>query len=348
ETKIVTFAHKTEQQPFLEPEGVDTCEMYLNGFSSSLPMDIQIEALHTIPAFADVELYRPGYAIEYDFFPPTQLRHSLETKLVAGLFFAGQINGTTGYEEAAGQGLIAGVNAARYVAGQEPLVLERDNAYIGVLIDDLVTKGVDEPYRMFTSRAEYRILLRQDDADMRLTPIGHAIGLADDDRFAFMESKRSQRDALMERARSLKVQPAAINAFLESRSTAPLSQSASIYDLASRPQLSLSLLMEAVPEWAEWIDVNIEQRRRNEIIEAAEVLIKYSGYIDRERLVAERIGRLEAVKIRGRFDYASMKSLSTEARQKLAAIDPENIGQASRIPGVSPADINILLLLAGR
>lgn len=348
ETKIVTFADKTEHQLFLEPEGVDTCEMYLNGFSSSLPMDIQIEALHTIPAFADVELYRPGYAIEYDFFPPTQLRHSLETKLVAGLFFAGQINGTTGYEEAAGQGLIAGVNAARYVAGQEPLVLERDNAYIGVLIDDLVTKGVDEPYRMFTSRAEYRILLRQDDADMRLTPIGHAIGLADDDRFAFMESKRSQRDALMERARSLKVQPAAINAFLESRSTAPLSQSASIYELASRPQLSLSLLIEAVPEWAEWIDVNIEQRRRNEIIEAAEVLIKYSGYIDRERLVAERIGRLEAVKIRGRFDYASMKSLSTEARQKLAAIDPENIGQASRIPGVSPADINILLLLAGR
>ncbi|MDE6588106.1 MAG: tRNA uridine-5-carboxymethylaminomethyl(34) synthesis enzyme MnmG [Paramuribaculum sp.] len=348
ETKIVTFADKTEHQLFLEPEGVDTCEMYLNGFSSSLPMDIQIEALHTIPAFADVELYRPGYAIEYDFFPPTQLRHSLETKLVAGLFFAGQINGTTGYEEAAGQGLIAGVNAARYVAGQEPLVLERDNAYIGVLIDDLVTKGVDEPYRMFTSRAEYRILLRQDDADMRLTPVGHAIGLADDDRFAFMESKRSQRDALMERARTLKVQPAAINAFLESRSTAPLSQSSSIYDLASRPQLSLSLLMEAVPEWAEWIDVNIEQRRRNEIIEAAEVLIKYSGYIDRERLVAERIGRLEAVKIRGRFDYASMKSLSTEARQKLAAIDPENIGQASRIPGVSPADINILLLLAGR
>ncbi|MDE5626611.1 MAG: tRNA uridine-5-carboxymethylaminomethyl(34) synthesis enzyme MnmG, partial [Candidatus Amulumruptor sp.] len=348
ETKIVTFADKTEHQLFLEPEGVDTCEMYLNGFSSSLPMDIQIEALHTIPAFADVELYRPGYAIEYDFFPPTQLRHSLETKLVAGLFFAGQINGTTGYEEAAGQGLIAGVNAARYVAGQEPLVLERDNAYIGVLIDDLVTKGVDEPYRMFTSRAEYRILLRQDDADMRLTPIGHAIGLADDDRFAFMESKRSQRDALMERARTLKVQPAAINAFLESRSTAPLSQSSSIYDLASRPQLSLSLLKEAVPEWAEWIDVNIEQRRRNEIIEAAEVLIKYSGYIDRERLVAERIGRLEAVKIRGRFDYASMKSLSTEARQKLAAIDPENIGQASRIPGVSPADINILLLLAGR
>lgn len=348
ETKIVTFADKTEHQLFLEPEGVDTCEMYLNGFSSSLPMDVQIEALHTIPAFAGVEIYRPGYAIEYDFFPPTQLRHSLETKLVDGLFFAGQINGTTGYEEAAGQGLVAGVNAARYVAGKEPLVLERDNAYIGVLIDDLVTKGVDEPYRMFTSRAEYRILLRQDDADMRLTPIGHAIGLADDERFALMESKRSQRDALMERARTLKVQPAAINSFLESRATAPLSQSASIYELASRPQLSLTILMEAVPEWAEWIDVNIETMRRNEIIEAAEVLIKYSGYIDRERLVAERIGRLESVKIRGRFDYASMKSLSTEARQKLAVIDPENIGQASRIPGVSPADINILLLLAGR
>lgn len=348
ETKIVTFADKTEHQLFLEPEGVDTCEMYLNGFSSSLPMDVQIEALHTIPAFAGVEIYRPGYAIEYDFFPPTQLRHSLETKLVAGLFFAGQINGTTGYEEAAGQGLVAGVNAARYVAGKEPLVLERDNAYIGVLIDDLVTKGVDEPYRMFTSRAEYRILLRQDDADMRLTPIGHAIGLADDERFALMESKRSQRDALLERARTLKVQPAAINSFLESRVTAPLSQSASIYELASRPQLSLTILMEAVPEWTEWIDANIEIMRRNEIIEAAEVLIKYSGYIDRERIVAERIGRLESVKIRGRFDYASMKSLSTEARQKLAAIDPENIGQASRIPGVSPADINILLLLAGR
>lgn len=348
ETKIVTFADKTEHQLFLEPEGVDTCEMYLNGFSSSLPMDIQIEALHTIPAFAGVEIYRPGYAIEYDFFPPTQLRHSLETKLVPGLFFAGQINGTTGYEEAAGQGLVAGVNAARSVKGEEPLVLERDNAYIGVLIDDLVTKGVDEPYRMFTSRAEYRILLRQDDADMRLTPIGHAIGLADDERFALMESKRSQRDALMERARTLKARPSDINSFLESRATAPLSQSASIYELASRPQLSLTSLMEAVPEWAEWVDANIETVRRNEIIEAAEVLIKYSGYIDRERLVAERIGRLEAVKIRGRFDYASMKSLSTEARQKLAAIDPENIGQASRIPGVSPADINILLLLAGR
>ena len=348
ETKIVTFADKTEHQLFLEPEGVDTCEMYLNGFSSSLPMDVQIEALHTIPAFAGVEIYRPGYAIEYDFFPPTQLRHSLETKLVPGLFFAGQINGTTGYEEAAGQGLVAGVNAARSVKGEEPLVLERDNAYIGVLIDDLVTKGVDEPYRMFTSRAEYRILLRQDDADMRLTPIGHAIGLADDERFALMDSKRSQRDALMERARTLKVRPSDINSFLESRATAPLSQSASIYELASRPQLSLTSLMEAVPEWAEWVDANIETVRRNEIIEAAEVLIKYSGYIDRERLVAERIGRLEAVKIRGRFDYASMKSLSTEARQKLAAIDPENIGQASRIPGVSPADINILLLLAGR
>lgn len=348
ETKIVTFADKTEHQLFLEPEGVDTCEMYLNGFSSSLPMDVQIEALHTIPAFAEVEIYRPGYAIEYDFFPPTQLRHSLETKLVPGLFFAGQINGTTGYEEAAGQGLVAGVNAARSVKGEEPLVLERDNAYIGVLIDDLVTKGVDEPYRMFTSRAEYRILLRQDDADMRLTPIGHAIGLADDERFALMESKRSLRDALMERARTLKVRPSDINSFLESRATAPLSQSASIYELASRPQLSLTSLMEAVPEWAEWVDANIETVRRNEIIEAAEVLIKYSGYIDRERLVAERIGRLEAVKIRGRFDYASMKSLSTEARQKLAAIDPENIGQASRIPGVSPADINILLLLAGR
>ena len=348
ETKIVTFADKTEHQLFLEPEGVDTCEMYLNGFSSSLPMDVQVDALHTIPALAEVEIYRPGYAIEYDYFPPTQLRHSLETKLIPGLFFAGQINGTTGYEEAAGQGLVAGVNAARYVRGESPLVLSRDNSYIGVLIDDLVTKGVDEPYRMFTSRAEYRILLRQDDADMRLTPIGRAIGLASQERYDLMVSKRDQRDALLAAARSIKVAPSAINPFLEERSTSPLRQSARIYDLAARPQLSLSILAERVGEWASWIDSNIDPARRLEIVEAAEVIVKYSGYIDRERQVAEKIRRLEDVKLRGRFDYSSIASLSTEARQKLAAIDPDDIGQASRIPGISPADINILLLMLGR
>lgn len=348
ETKIVTFADKTEHQLFLEPEGVDTCEMYLNGFSSSLPMDIQIDALRTIPALGGVEIYRPGYAIEYDYFPPTQLRHSLETKLIPGLFFAGQINGTTGYEEAAGQGLVAGVNASRYVRGLEPLVLSRDSSYIGVLIDDLVTKGVDEPYRMFTSRAEYRIILRQDDADMRLTPVGHAIGLASDLRLKLMESKRAQRDSLLEAARTIKVSPAEINSFLEAHSTSPLRQSASIYELASRPQLTLSLLAEAVAPWGDWVDENIETERRREIIEAAEVILKYSGYIDRERQVAEKIRRLEDVKLRGRFDYSAIHSLSTEARQKLALVDPDDIGQASRIPGVSPADINILLLLSGR
>lgn len=348
ETKIVTFADKTEHQLFLEPEGADTVEMYLNGFSSSLPMDIQVEALKTIPALAGVEIYRPGYAIEYDFFPPTQLSHSLETKIVPGLYFAGQINGTTGYEEAAGQGLMAGINAARAVNGAEPVVLGRDTAYIGVLIDDLVTKGVDEPYRMFTSRAEYRILLRQDDADMRLTPLGHAIGLASQRRLELMESKRRQRDLLLTRAREIKVSPAAINPFLERMATAPLRQSASVLELASRPQLSLSLLAEAVDEWRAWLDDNIEPLRRVEIIEAAEAIVKYSGYIERERLAADRLRRLEDVKIRGRFDYASLTALSTEARQKLTAVDPLTIGQASRIPGVSPADLNILLLLSSR
>lgn len=348
ETKIVTFADKTEHQLFLEPEGVDTVEMYLNGFSSSLPMEIQMEALGTIPALRDAAIYRPGYAIEYDYFPPTQLRHSLETKLVSGLFFAGQINGTTGYEEAAGQGLMAGVNAARFVAGQEPVVLSRDEAYIGVLIDDLVTKGVDEPYRMFTSRAEYRILLRQDDADMRLTPLGHAIGLASDERLALMESKRSQRDALLEAARSMKVSPDEAAPMLRAAATTPLRQSASVAELAARPQLTIAAIAEAVPRWAEWLDANIEAPRREEIIEAAEIVIKYSGYIDRERLAADRLHRLEDIRIRGRFDYASITALSTEARQKLAAVDPETIAQAGRIPGVSPADLNILLLLASR
>ncbi|MCM1029165.1 MAG: tRNA uridine-5-carboxymethylaminomethyl(34) synthesis enzyme MnmG [Alloprevotella sp.] len=348
ETKIVTFADKTEHQLFLEPEGADTVEMYLNGFSSSLPLDIQVEALKTIPALANVEIYRPGYAIEYDFFPPTQLRHSLETKRVPGLFFAGQINGTTGYEEAAAQGLMAGINAVRSIRGEEPVVLHRDEAYIGVLIDDLVTKGVDEPYRMFTSRAEHRILLRQDDADMRLTPLGFSIGLASSRRMELVESKGRQRDALLDAARAIKVVPDVINAFLEAAGTSPLRQSASIYELASRPQLSLGSLAETVDEWRLWVDENIETERRGEIIQSAEAIIKYSGYIDRERQAADRLHRMEEVKLRGRFDYSSLKALSTEARQKLTAIDPETIGQASRIPGVSPADLNILLLLTAR
>lgn len=348
ETKIVTFADKTEHQLFLEPEGVDTVEMYLNGFSSSLPMDIQIEALRSIPAFANVAIYRPGYAIEYDYFPPTQLRHTLETKLIPGLFFAGQINGTTGYEEAAGQGLIAGINASRRVKDQEPIVLTRDQAYIGVLIDDLVTKGVDEPYRMFTSRAEYRILLRQDDADMRLTPVGHSIGLASEERYSLMERKLQQRDALIAAARTLKVQPTEINAFLLEAGTTEIRQSQSIYELAGRPQLNLTMLRDAVPAWDSIITELLDPDREQEILEAAEVLVKYSGYIERERQVVDRMKRLSDVKIRGKFDYSTMQALSTEARQKLMAVDPEDIGQASRIPGVSPADVNILLLLAQR
>ncbi len=348
ETKIVTFADKTEHQLFLEPEGEDTTEMYLNGFSSSLPLDIQIEALQTIPALSNVRIYRPGYAIEYDFFDPTQLKHSLETKIVGGLFFAGQINGTTGYEEAAGQGLIAGVNAALKAQDKEPLVLGRDQAYIGVLIDDLVTKGVDEPYRMFTSRAEYRILLRQDDCDMRLTPIGHEIGLADDRRYNLMVSKRDQRDALIDTAGQIKVEPDHINQWLEEKGTSPIRQKASVKELILRPQLTLMEIAEKVEEFGNWIAQNIENERHAEIIEAAEILLKYSGYIDREKLVAAKLSRLEEVKIKGRFNYEELTGLSTEARQKLKRIDPLTIGQASRIPGVSPSDINILLLLSGR
>jgi len=348
ETKIVTFADKDEHQLFLEPEGEDTQEFYLNGFSSSLPLHTQIEALHTIPALADVQVYRPGYAIEYDFFDPTQLRHTLETKLVGGLYFAGQVNGTTGYEEAAGQGLIAGINAARSVLGQEQLVLGRDQAYIGVLIDDLVTKGVDEPYRMFTSRAEYRILLRQDDADMRLTPIGHAIGLASAERVELMESKRRQRDALIEFARQFSIKPALINDVLEQLGTSPLTHGCRLYDLILRPQLSISALARHIERLSEFLDTEIEPTRRDEIIEAAEILIKYQGYIDRERLVADKITRLENVKLDTDFDYSTLESISTEARQKLNRIRPSTVGQASRIPGISPADVNILLLLKGR
>lgn len=348
ETKIVTFADKNEHQLFLEPEGETTQEYYLNGFSSSLPLDVQVGALATIPALRDVRIYRPGYAIEYDFFDPTQLRHTLETKLVEGLFFAGQVNGTTGYEEAAGQGLVAGINAHRKWKGLPEFTLARDEAYIGVLIDDLVTKGVDEPYRMFTSRAEYRILLRQDDADMRLTPRGHEIGLVDEERYRLMESKRAQRDGLMEFCRNYSVSASKINPLLEARESSPLKQGVKLMDLVLRPQLTLADLIEHIPALAEYVEKNIETERRQEILEAAEILMKYSGYIDREKVVAEKIRRLEDVKLHADFDYSSIKSLSTEARQKLQRIAPTTIAQASRIPGISPSDINILLLLLGR
>jgi tRNA uridine 5-carboxymethylaminomethyl modification enzyme len=347
ETKIVTFPDKTEHQLFLEPEGEDTQEFYLNGFSSSLPFNIQVEALESIPALSEVQIYRPGYAIEYDFFDPTQLHHTLETKRVHGLFFAGQVNGTTGYEEAAGQGLIAGINAAAVALGRDPFVLGRDEAYIGVLIDDLVTKGVDEPYRMFTSRAEYRILLRQDDADMRLTPRGHAIGLATDERYNLMLEKLRQRDAIIEFARNYSLKPEAINAVLEANGTAPLKQGVKLYDLILRPQLSIESLVPHVAPLRELIE-SLDADRREEIVEAAEILIKYGGYIERERLVADKLHRLEELKLGDRFDYNEIHSLSTEARQKLNRIRPETVAQASRIPGISPSDINILLLLMGR
>lgn len=348
ETKIVTFADKNEHQLFLEPEGENTTEYYLNGFSSSLPINIQIEALETIPALRDVMLFRPGYAIEYDFFDPTQLHHSLESKVLDGLFMAGQVNGTTGYEEAAGQGLIAGINAALKIRGGEPFTLARDEAYIGVLIDDLVTKGVDEPYRMFTSRAEYRILLRQDDADMRLTPRGHSIGLADDARYVAMVSKREQRDALISFCREFSVKSAILNPWLERVGEQPLKQGVKLEELVLRPGLNLAKLSGAIEPLARFIEENIEPARRDEIVEAAEILMKYQGYIKREQLNAEKLHRLENLRLRGKIDYASVKALSTEARQKLMRIDPENVAQASRIPGVSPADVNILLLLLGR
>lgn len=347
ETKIVTFADKEEHQLFLEPEGEDTQEFYLNGFSSSLPLNIQVEALESIPALKDVQIYRPGYAIEYDFFDPTQLLHTLETKLIKGLFFAGQVNGTTGYEEAAGQGLIAGANAALAVQNREPFVLARDEAYIGVLIDDLVTKGVDEPYRMFTSRAEYRILLRQDDADMRLTPRAYSIGLASEERYLLMESKRCQRDELVEFIRNYSLKPSLINEALESLGTTPLKQGVKLHDLILRPQLTIAMLAPHIDALARQIE-RIEPDRREEIIEAAEIMLKYQGYIEREKMVADKIRRLEDLKIAYRFNYSEIKALSTEARQKLEKIRPETVAQASRIPGISPSDINILLLLMGR
>ena len=347
ETKIVTFADKTQHQLFLEPEGETTQEYYLNGFSSSLPLDIQLRALQAIPAFRDVQIYRPGYAIEYDFFDPTQLRHNLETKQIRNLFFAGQINGTTGYEEAGGQGLVAGINAHINCHGGQPFILGRDEAYIGVLIDDLVTKGVDEPYRMFTSRAEYRILLRQDDADMRLTEKSYQMGLAKQDRYDLLREKKESRDAIIRFVETYSVKPQYINSGLEKLGTAPLSHGCKLFDVVLRPQTTLENLADLVPALRAELD-KVPASRKEEIIEAAEILIKYSGYIKREQIIADKINRLENIRIKGKFDYNSIQSLSTEARQKLTRIDPDTIAHASRIPGISPSDINILLVLLGR
>ena len=347
ETKIVTFADKTQHQLFFEPEGENTNEYYLNGFSSSLPLDIQLRALQAIPAFRDVQIYRPGYAIEYDFFDPTQLNHNLETKKIKNHFFAGQINGTTGYEEAGGQGLIAGINAHINCFGGEPFVLGRDEAYIGVLIDDLVTKGVDEPYRMFTSRAEYRILLRQDDADMRLTEKSYQLGLATAYRKELLDDKRNYRDQIISFCENYSIKPQYINPDLVRLGTTELAHGCKLYDLVLRPQLGLDNLSELVPALKAELD-KIPSSRRSEILEAAEIMIKYNGYIKREQLIADKISRLENIRIKGKFDYSSILSLSTEARQKLVRIDPETIAQASRIPGISPSDINILLVMSGR
>ena len=346
ETKIVTFAERDRHLLFLEPEGEETQEIYVNGFSSSLPMEVQLTALRKIPALKDAVAYRPGYAIEYDFFDPTQLNHTLESKVLENLYFAGQVNGTTGYEEAAGQGLIAGINAALKIAGKEPFTLKRDEAYIGVLIDDLVTKGVDEPYRMFTSRAEYRILLREDDADMRLTAKSYAIGLADKERYEAMLKKQKQIQELTDFIENFSMKPALINDALEQMGTTPLSQGCKLVSLIERPQIGILQMAEHVKALSDRLERLGDEKE--EIAEAAEIQIKYRGYIERERELAEKSNRLENIRIKGKFNYSELQSLSTEARQKLTAIDPDTLAQASRIPGVSPSDINVLLILAQR
>ena len=346
ETKLVTFPDRSSHPLFLEPEGTDTNEMYLNGFSSSMPWETQLKAIHHIPALRDAKIYRPGYAIEYDYFDPTQLKHSLESKVISGLFLAGQVNGTTGYEEAGGQGTAAGINAALFCGGSEPFVMHRDESYIGVLIDDLTTKGVDEPYRMFTSRAEYRILLRQDDADARLTEMSYKLGLATRERYDLWLEKKAHIDRIVTFCKETPVKPKAINGFLESLSTSPLKGTVKIADLVARPQVNFKNLSEQIPELKEVL--NSPKNRVDEIDEAAEIRMKYKGYIDRERVFADKMHRLENIKIKGRFNYSELHDLSTECRQKLERIQPETIAQASRIPGVSPSDINVLLVLLGR
>ena len=346
ETKLVTFPDRDHHPLFLEPEGIDTNELYLNGFSSSLPMNVQIEALKQMSCFRDIRVYRPGYAIEYDFFPPTQLKHTLESKKIKGLFFAGQVNGTTGYEEAGGQGIVAGINAALKCTGNDEFTLKRDEAYIGVLIDDLVTKGVDEPYRMFTSRAEYRILLRQDNADMRLTPYAQKYGLASSKRTERLEQKKKEIGLIEDFCRNFPVKAAKINPFLESVGTTPLAGGTRIFDLINRPQLSLASLSSEIKEFKKLLDSITEEKE--ETMEAAEIEMKYHGYIARERALADKMQRLEDIRIANHFNYEKITQLSTEARQKLSAIKPETLAQASRIPGVSPSDISVLLVLLGR